>query len=112
VIPIILLLWLSLWRYDGVYECTAYDPGACCCGIYADGVTATGRDTSVHPYGVAVDPSAIPLGSFLLIEGVGILEADDVGGAIKGRKIDIRMKTHKEALVFGRKNVHVWRRRK
>ena len=67
--------------------------------------------TSQNFPGIAVDPSIIPLGSILLIEGVGIREADDVGGAIKGRKIDVRMRTHREALIFGRKELYVWRRR-
>ena len=50
-------------------------------------ITATGMRQS---YGVvAVDPKVIPLFSKLYIPGYGIAVAGDVGGAIKGRRIDL-----------------------
>ena len=81
-------------------EVTAYCPNSCCCGSFADGVTATGVDA--YTKGVAVDPKFIPLGSVLKIPGYGTVTADDVGGAIKGDKIDVRFRTHEEARQFGR----------
>ena len=52
--------------------------------------TATGR--AFHLPGVAVDPRVIPLGSLLTIPGYGAgIVADDVGGAIKGRRLDVRL---------------------
>ena len=54
------------------------------------GRTATGR--AFHLPGVAVDPRVIPLGSILTIPGYGAnVVADDVGGAIKGRRLDVRL---------------------
>ena len=63
--------------------------------------SAAGRGT------VAVDPSVIPLGTKLYIEGYGYAVASDVGGAIKGNRIDVHFDTREEALQFGRRSVQV-----
>ena len=76
-----------------------------CCYPYFDGVTSTGRDANLS--GVAVDPSIIPYGSHIEIEGVGVFLADDCGSAIKGARIDIRFKTYKEAIQWGRKKIKI-----
>ena len=38
---------------------------------------------------IAVDPSVIPLGTKVWVEGYGYAVAGDTGGAIKGNKIDV-----------------------
>jgi 3D (Asp-Asp-Asp) domain-containing protein len=38
---------------------------------------------------LAVDPAVIPLGTNVYIPGYGIGRAEDIGGAIKGRRIDL-----------------------
>ncbi|MEC0373116.1 3D domain-containing protein [Paenibacillus chibensis] len=53
---------------------------------------------------IAVDPSVIPLGWWVYIEGVGFRRAEDTGGAIKGNKIDIYYDSTKRANSFGRKS--------
>lgn len=89
-----------------VMEATAYYPGPESCGKYADGYTYTGKKAG---YGVvAVDPRVIKLGTQLYIEGYGKAEAADIGGAIKGNRIDLCYDTYKEALRFGRKKVKVY----
>ena len=92
---------------------TGYCPGECCCGDHADGLTATGEDAQ-NP-GVAVDPELIRLGARLDIPGYGELRgwwspADDVGGKIKGNRIDVRFASHREAIEWGKKllKVRVW----
>lgn len=58
---------------------------------------------------IAVDPSVIPYGTAVEIDGFGVRYAEDTGGAIKGNKIDIFVETTAEALQLGRqKNVDVW----
>ena len=58
---------------------------------------------------IAVDPSVIPLGTYVYIEGIGIRKAEDTGSAIKGRKIDVYIPELEEALEFGvKKNVKVY----
>jgi 3D (Asp-Asp-Asp) domain-containing protein len=76
----------------------------------ADGITATG--TRVKPGVVAVDRSVIPLGSRLYIEsdfpGVsGYYRAEDVGGSIKGQRLDIYMTDLGRAMDFGKRPVRV-----
>ena len=57
---------------------------------------------------VSVDPKLIPLGTKLYIEGYGYAVADDVGGAIKGHRIDLAYDSRSEALQFGRQTVKVY----
>lgn len=57
---------------------------------------------------VAVDPSVIPLGTRLYIEGYGYGVASDVGGAIKGNRIDLHFDSQAAALQFGRRAVQVY----
>jgi 3D (Asp-Asp-Asp) domain-containing protein len=85
---------------------TAYDPGPRSCGIYADGYTSFGLKAG---YGVvAVDPSVIPLGKKLYIEGYGYAIAGDVGRSIKGLRIDLGFDTYREAINFGVRRVRVY----
>lgn len=57
---------------------------------------------------VAVDPSVIPLGSRLFIDGYGYAIAGDTGGAIQGMRIDLCFNTYDEAIHFGRQTVRVY----
>jgi 3D (Asp-Asp-Asp) domain-containing protein len=50
---------------------------------------------------VAVDPKVIPLGSRVYIEGIGERIAEDVGGAVKGRHIDVYLASVPQAIRFG-----------
>lgn len=60
---------------------------------------------------VAVDTDIIPLGTKLRIKNDNIdiyVTANDRGTAIKGKRIDIVNKTHKQALEWGKQEVDVW----
>ena len=57
---------------------------------------------------VSVDPKIIPLGTKMYVEGYGYAIADDVGGAIKGHRIDLAFDSRYDALQFGRQNVTVY----
>jgi len=74
--------------------------------------TYTGNNTAtgVPPKrGVAaVDPSVIPLGTKLYVEGYGYCTALDRGSAIKGNKIDVFMETRNEAYKWGVRRVKVY----
>ncbi len=92
-----------------------------CTGSYNNGYTATGKKavqgqgTLASPRIVAVDPRLIPLGSLLYIEPVpgigkiGFAKAEDVGGAIKGQRIDLLFDQHREVVKFGvRRGVKIY----
>lgn len=78
---------------------TPYDPGC-------NGVTAIG--TPARRGVIAVDPKVIPMGTKLYIPGYGTAVAEDVGGAIKGNKIDLCYSTKKEAYSWGVRNITVY----
>ena len=84
---------------------TAYT--ASCAGC--SGTTATGINIKANPNAkvIAVDPSVIPLGSKVYIEGYGEYTAADTGGAIKGNRIDVFIPSEQTALNFGRKQLTV-----
>lgn len=86
-------------------EATAYTAGR----EGRTGITYTGQDLNNNPNKkvVAVDPNVIPLGSIVEVEGYGRAVAGDIGGAIKGNRIDLHMATKDEAIQFGRRDVKV-----
>ncbi|MEH7382052.1 LysM peptidoglycan-binding domain-containing protein [Bacillus sp. JJ1533] len=88
-----------------VVEATAYT--ATCEGC--SGITSTGINLLENPDAkvISVDPSVIPLGSKVHVEGYGEAIAGDTGGAIKGNKIDVFIPSKQEAINFGRKQVKV-----
>jgi len=57
---------------------------------------------------VAVDPTVIPLGTRLYVEGYGFALAADTGSAIRGYKIDLFMEYIGDARQFGRRDVTVF----
>ncbi|MBC1292140.1 LysM peptidoglycan-binding domain-containing protein [Listeria booriae] len=70
-------------------------------------ITASGIDLNDNPRVIAVDPSVIPLGSKVYVEGYGEAIAADTGGAIKGNKIDVHMNTVQACYNWGVKTVKV-----
>lgn len=83
----------------GEFKLTAYCTCSKCCGKWADGITATGTEATPGRT-IAVDPKVIELGSTVIINGTEYI-AEDIGGAIKGNRIDVLFPTHQEALEFG-----------
>jgi N-acetylmuramoyl-L-alanine amidase len=73
------------------------------------GITKTGVDLRENPEAkvIAVDPSVIPLGSKVYVEGFGYARAEDTGSAINGHRIDIFIPTEEDALEWGAQDVTV-----
>ncbi|GAX59321.1 hypothetical protein SCALIN_C01_0252 [Candidatus Scalindua japonica] len=113
----ILLLLSSIFFFNNVnaevFKATAYcSCNKCCDKDPSDkwyGITATGKRARWGT--VAVDKKVIKLGSKLRIKGFPntIFRAEDVGGAIKGNRIDVWFPSHREALKFGVKRIVVQR---
>ena len=91
--------------YKDVLYCqaTAYTGG---------GLTATGSVPTYNPSGIStisVDPSVIPLGSLVYVDGYGKAIASDTGGAIQGNIIDVYVNSNSDAISWGRQyNVPVY----
>ena len=88
----------SSYSYVLICDSTVYTGG----GITASGLPATEQV-------IAVDPTVIPLGTKVYIEGIGYRIAADTGGLIKGNFIDIYYETSNPNFAgYGRRNVKVY----
>lgn len=88
-----------------VYLLTAYCPCIECSEGYGD-MTATGK-RAVEGRTIAVDPKIIPYGTELYIDGVGYRVAEDCGGYVNGKHIDIYFDCHSKVDAFGKKYAEV-----
>ena len=93
-------------RSLGEFTITHYCACSICCGDSADGITATGTQVT-EGRTIAVDPEVIALGSTVWISGHPYI-AEDVGGAIEDKHIDIYVADHQEALQLGRQTKEVY----
>lgn len=93
------------YEYLGEFTITAYCPCSICCGKWADGITASG--VPAEPGVVAVDPSIIPLGTKIMIDGQEYLAAD-TGSSIKGKRIYIFYEGHNACNDFGVQTADVY----
>ena len=55
-----------------------------------------------------MDPSVIPLGTRLYVEGYGYATADDIGSAIKGDRIDVFFESQGDCVRWGRRYTKVY----
>ena len=87
---------------------TAYTPGIESCGIWADGYTYTGDKAGKGS--IAIDPNAgiLKLGQRVFVEGYGYGICNDIGGKIKGWKIDVCFTDLDTAKEWGRRLVKVY----
>ncbi len=76
---------LRYWRKLRVWA-TSYDGNCPGCR----GLTYSG--TPVRHGTLAVDPEVIPLGTNIYVPGYGVGKAEDIGGGIKGNKLDLGFK--------------------
>ncbi len=84
---------IEYWRKINMYA-TSYSPSRAGTPVDAPwyGITRSGEKLVKGL--VAVDPSVIPLGTLLYIEGYGFAKASDTGGGIKGKWVDLGYEDH------------------
>ena len=94
-------------EYLGEFDLTAYCFCSICCGRWAnnrpvvDGQTIVFTSSGVpatEGVTMAVDPTVIPYGTKVYIEGVGVRVAQDSGSEVKGNRIDVYFSHHDQAL--------------
>ena len=93
-------------EFLGVFEATGYCSCEKCCGKWADGITYSGT-VAEEGRTIAVDPDVIPLGSVVEISGHQYI-AEDIGGGINGKEIDLFFADHRDAWNFGRQKHDVY----
>lgn len=89
----------------GSYRLTAYCPCRSCSEGWGRRTSSGALASAGHT--VAVDPKVIPIGSRLLINGT-VYTAEDVGGGVKGKHIDVFFDTHAQARQFGSQAAEIY----
>lgn len=82
----------------GTFKLTYYCACELCCDVET-GITATGAPV-VEGRTIAVDPKVIPYGTKVIIGG-HVFTAEDCGGAVKDKHIDIYVNHHETAQALG-----------
>lgn len=83
---------------------TAYSPDEKSCGIWADGITASGKSVWMNGGRLVAADRKIPYGTLLSIPGYNNgkpVQVWDRGGKIKGNRLDLLYPTHEIALQWG-----------
>lgn len=92
-------------KQELIVEATAYTPFCTgCSGTTKMGINVR-LNTNIKV--IAVDPTVIPLGSRVWVEGYGFAIAGDIGSDIKNNRIDVLVHSNTEAFKWGRKQVRL-----
>jgi 3D (Asp-Asp-Asp) domain-containing protein len=98
-----MLAFIGLNVASAVFVVTGYATG---CDSPPGALTKSGEPPIVG-LTVAADPSVVPLGSVVYIDGLGERLVHDIGGAVRGRHLDVFMASCVEARSFGRQQRQV-----
>lgn len=91
--------WVQVWATAYCPTCTVCDTGK---------ITASGRHAFSRGLAVAARGRRVaPLGSRIYVPRFGWLPVDDTGGGVRSDQIDIRMQSHRRAVLWGRRRLRV-----
>ena len=90
----------------GQFKLTAYCPCYSCSEGWGR-MTSSGN-LAQERHTIATDPSVIPEGTKVEINGV-VYTAEDIGGGVRGNHIDIFYESHEECLQFGVRYAEVYK---
>jgi len=99
-----------------IMNVSAYCPCKICCERWANVPVSSGKRKTASGHTIHVGdkfvaaPRNYPFGTEMVIEGYAggkIVKVEDVGGAIKGNKLDLYFDSHRAALIWGRRDVPV-----
>ena len=97
-------------KYLGEFSISHYCSCPICTSTPKGSRTATGHIPR-EGRTVAVDTKLIPLHSVIYVEGLGTFVAEDIGGGVKGKHLDIYIDDHQRALnlgTLGGQKLKVW----
>ena len=102
----------NVTQYSAKFTVTHYCGCGKCCGKYSGGSEsiaygAAGKRLEAF-VSVAVDPSAIPLGTVLHDAEGNLYRAEDTGSGVKGYHIDLFVGDHQEALNMGVREIELY----
>ena len=101
---------MEIFSHAETFTITAYaplDPNAVEGMCYSGNPNVTASGGSPIPYQTVAASREFEFGQRLWVEGVGVVEVNDRGGAIKGKRLDLVLSTRNEALRFGRQRRRV-----
>ena len=93
--------YVDLGEFKITYYCHCFK----CCGK-DDGITYSGT-IAAEGRTIAADTSILPIGTKVIIDN-HVYVVEDIGGAIKGNKIDVYVSSHEKALQNGVKYENVY----
>lgn len=97
--------WKQEYENLGEFALTAYCGCSYCSGGWGSRTSTGTKAKAKHT--IAVDPKVIKYGTKVYINGESYT-AEDCGGGIKGKHIDIYFDSHSEAIKFGRQKTNVY----
>ena len=105
------------FTYFGTFRITAYCSCVLCTEHYAlDRPWVGNREIAITASGavaeagitIATDPRYVPWGTVLYIDGLGVRIAQDRGGGVRERHLDVFFGSHQEAVDWGNQHRTVW----